>query len=82
MSSVNFKGFSEYDRRSLFEVRLDTDVEVATFLIRFNMNRGHRVPFVEAYADKYDNRLVKVVFSSELTKEEVGAEITGVLSGM
>lgn len=82
MRSVDFKGFSEYDRRSLFEVRLNNDVEVATFSIRFNMNRRHRVPFVEAYIDKYDKCLVKVVFSSELTKEEVGAEITGVLSGM
>ncbi|MEJ9149275.1 hypothetical protein P4520_29785, partial [Bacillus thuringiensis] len=64
MRSVDFKGFSEYDRRLLFEVRLNNDVEAATFLIRFNMSRGHREPFVEAYADKYDKCLVKAVFSS------------------
>lgn len=81
MKSVDFKGFSEYDRRSLFEVRLNNDVEAATFLIRFNMNRRH-VSFVEAYADKYDKCLVKVVFSSGLTKGEVEADITDVLSGM
>ncbi|MFJ6228054.1 hypothetical protein ABE219_06510 [Bacillus paranthracis] len=51
-------------------------------MIRFNMSRGHRVPFVEAYADKYDKCLVKVVFSSELTQGEVEAEITAVISGM
>ncbi|MEC3020431.1 hypothetical protein P9Z80_24580 [Bacillus cereus] len=82
MRSVDFKGFSEYDRRSLFEVRLNNDVEAATFLIRFNMKREHRVPFVEANADKYDKCLVKVVFSSELTRGEVETEITDVLSGM
>lgn len=82
MRSVEFKGFSEYDRRSLFEVRLNNDVEAVTFSIRFNMNRGHRVLFVESYVDKYDKCLVKVVFSSEVSNGEVETEIKKVLAGM
>ncbi|MCH5460852.1 hypothetical protein [Bacillus cereus] len=82
MRSVDFKGFSQYDQRDLFEVRFDTLREAATFEGNFNLNRGSYMLSVEANRDKYNECLVKVVFSSDMSKEQVKIGIRNALSMM
>ncbi|WP_242291512.1 hypothetical protein [Bacillus cereus group sp. BfR-BA-01356] len=82
MRSVDFKGFSQYDQRELFEVRFDTIREAATFEGNFNINRGNHRFSVEANRDKYNECLVKVVFSSDMSKEKVEIGIRNTLSMM
>lgn len=84
MRSVEFKGFSAYDQRSLFEIRLNNDFEARKFTGAFNDLRGKDYKFVvEAYEDKFDKCLVKVVFSSQaMSKESVEIGINNILNAM
>ncbi|MED2469749.1 hypothetical protein P4W69_12070 [Bacillus thuringiensis] len=82
MRSVIFKGFSQYHQCDLFEVSFDTLREAATFEGNFNLNRGSHMFSVEANRDKYNECLVKVVFSSDMSKEQVEIGIRNALSMM
>ncbi|KAA0781254.1 hypothetical protein [Bacillus sp. BPN334] len=83
MRSVNFKGFSAYDQRSLFEIRLNNDFEARKFTGAFNDFRDEFTPVVEAYVDNFDRCLVKVVFSSQaMSKESVEIGINNILNAM
>ncbi|MCP1285651.1 MULTISPECIES: hypothetical protein [Bacillus] len=84
MRSVDYKGFSEYDQRSLFEIRLDNDFEARKFTGAFNDLRGDDYKFVvEAYEDEFDKCLVKVVFASQaMSKESVEIGINNILNAM
>ncbi|QTR69181.1 hypothetical protein JC776_21440 (plasmid) [Bacillus cytotoxicus] len=84
MRSVEFKGFSEYDQRSLFEIRLNNDFEARKFTGAFNDLRGEDYKFVvEAYEDKYAKCLVKVVFSSQaMSEKSVKIGIDNILNAM
>lgn len=83
LRGVDFKGFSEYDRRSFFEVRLNNDFEARKFTGAFNGLRDEFTPVVEAYVDNVDKCLVKVVFSSQaMSKESVEIGINNILNAM
>ncbi|HFK1767234.1 TPA: hypothetical protein ACGXQA_005898 [Bacillus mobilis] len=82
MPSVDFKGFSQYDQRELFEVRLDNRIDAVTFMGNFNFNRGNCMMDVEAYVDRLDDCLVKVTFTSRMTKEQVETGIRNLLAIM
>ena len=80
MRNVDFKGFSQYHQRDLFEVSFDTLREAATFEGTFNLNRGSHM--LEANRDKYNECLVNVVFSSDMSEQQVEIGIRNALSMM